>query len=170
MSLLGKNMKIIERVFGLLLFLAGIYFTHRFCSEASFPILWGRCWSILVFPVPLAALVVSVLGSAILAYGVRDTWCLVQAMRFIFVEPGSEWREGRCGEMVAYMIKSVCIVGAVIFLTSLFTVMATMGAGLSQPLGKSVTCSIYTLMYPLIIAEGFLRPLQNRILVMRKST
>ena len=115
-----------------------------------------------VFPVPLLALILSCLGSAVLAFGVRDVWHTLRASRVFFVDSSAESMAARSVEIASYLVGSLYAVGAVIFLLSLFGIMAAVH-GPSQLLGENVAYSICSLIYPIAVSEGFIRPLKHRL-------
>jgi len=112
-----------------------------------------------VFPVPLLALILSCLGSVVLAFGVRDVW---HTFRDFFVDSSSAATPARSAEIASYLVGSLYAVGAVIFLLSLFGIMAAVH-GPAELLGENVAYSICSLVYPIAISEGFIRPLKHRL-------
>ena len=125
-------------------------------------VLWGGHGLVVVFPVPLLALILACLGSAVLAFGGRDVWHTLRAFRVFFVAPRPESLPARSAEIASYLVGSLYAVGAVLFLLSLFGIMAAVH-GPAELLGKNVATSICSLIYPIALSEGLLRPLQCRL-------
>jgi len=102
------------------------------------------------------------LGSSILAFGFRDVLNTLFSIRFLFFTPPTGTVSPRSLVVTRFLIISVYAIGGLFFLFCIIINMASLNAPLGR-IGQLVALSLCSLMYPIFISEGLLRPLKYRL-------
>ena len=156
-------MRGISSLVGLLLFVLG--------TMGGFIMAGGKPNALFQIPL-MMAVTVAPLGSAILAFGFRDVWVSLCAVRFLFFTPSASVTATRSFVVVRYLIISTYAVAGLAFLFVFIIVVASVG----EPLAPTAmffhhfAAATIALAYPLFISEGLLRPLKYRLEDLAHST
>jgi flagellar motor component MotA len=114
------------------------------------------------FPVPMLVMLLAPLGSAILAFGLKDVWSTVAGLRLFFAPPSSAQPALNSIAVTRYLIVAVYATAGLLFLFQLGLAMAQMG-GAPEELGRHAYAALFSLTYPIFISEALLRPLKCRL-------
>ena len=125
-------------------------------------VLGGGHASFLVHVAPLLGIGVGSLGSSLLAFGFETVLEAVSATRLFFVASPSFQPSHKSLAVVRFLLVSVYMLGG---LFSLFWLIMTLAAivGPLEMIGERLAVAICSLIYAVLISEGLLRPLKNRL-------
>jgi hypothetical protein len=118
--------------------------------------------SVLWRPVPIIGIIVASLGSSILTFGCGDVWESLLSVRYLFRTPSGRVSTRKSLAVVRFLIISFYAVGSLFLLLHLLITRAVIAGPLEQ-IGKYVAVSVLSLVYPILISEGLLRPLKYRL-------
>ena len=146
-------MRTISSIVGCLLFLCGTIVCFMLAGGPP-RALW--------MPGTIMAIMLAPLGSAILAFGLREVWEAFLDFRWFFVTPSGGAASPRSLVVIRFLLVSTYAMGGLLFLFRLILALGQVG-GPSAQLGYQVAVAICSLAYPILIAEGCLRPLRCRL-------
>lgn len=125
-------------------------------------VLGGGHASFLIHIAPLLGIIVGSLGSSTLAFGLGTVLEAVSAIRLFFFASPSFQPSHKSLAVVRFLLVSVYMLGG---LFSLFWLIMTLAAiaGPLEKIGERLAVAICSLIYAVLISEGLLRPLRNRL-------
>lgn len=92
---------------------------------------------------------------------------MLRSFKALWIEDVTAVDCAKASRVVSALIAYEYAAGALVFLTNLIFIMSylseVVSAGLTESFGKQVACTICSMMYPILIAEGLLRPLKHRL-------
>ncbi|MBI4027973.1 MAG: hypothetical protein HY360_23515 [Verrucomicrobia bacterium] len=140
-------------LFGILLFLVG--------TAGGFMLAGGNPLALICFA-SIVAIILAPLGSAFLAFGFRDVWNAIAAFRFFFFTPPVGIVFSRSSVVIRFLIFATYAISGLMFLFYLVLTLAQYGGPVGV-IGARVADSICSLIYPIFLSEGLLRPLKHRL-------
>jgi flagellar motor component MotA len=156
-------MRSISLLIGLLLFLAAAF--------GMYVVYGGSPASIIAFPLSLLAVVIGTAGVSFCVFGVVETKVALWSVSVFWRKDEIERDYAIAIQVISGMIVYAYVIGALLLLQNLLLTMGTMSGviqkGLTQELGGRVACAICTLIYSVLVAECFLRPLRHRLSYLR---
>jgi len=147
-------MRIITSLLGFLLFLIGVL--------GAFMVKNGSLFFVPIIGSQILFLTFGIIGISSLAFGYRTTCAALVAARFLFFTPAKGIGGEKLTEVLRFMIVSAYAQGGLVFLLSLWNIMASLAEG-AAALGMNIGISVCALMCPMLISEVFLRPLKARL-------
>jgi len=151
-------MRLTSFAVGSLIFVAGTF---------GYFLLEGGAPRVLYFPGSLLAELLIPLGSGVVAFGFPDVLRTCGAIRVLWTDEPAGIDCARIRAVVSSLIVSAYLGSAVVFLLNLMSIMPTLSQvaahGLNEDFGRAVARTISSLAYPLLIAEGLLRPMKQRL-------
>ena len=156
-------MRIISLLIGLLLFFAAAFGMYVFCG--------GSLISIIAFPSSFVAVVIGTIGLSFCVFGVGETKVALWSVSVFWRKDEFEKDYAIAIQAISGMIVYAYVIGVLLSLQNLLLTMGTMSGimqkGLTQDFGARVACAICTLIYSVLVAECFLRPLRHRLSYLR---
>ncbi len=149
-------MRSLGSLLGLFLFL---FMGFGYSRTIAFPLLSSvNHW-------PFLLLFVGILGTSILAFGMKETSAAFSATRYFFFTPEMPVDTHKTIRVVRHMIVSCYALGGLLFVIETLSSIR-LGAMDSLPekaLWSSIYMGVFVLLAPLVISEAFLRPLKARL-------
>jgi hypothetical protein len=118
-----------------------------------------------VSPLPFFFLFVGILGTSILAFGMKETSAALSATRYLFSTPETPVNTDKTIRVVRHMIVSCYALGGLLFVIEILSSIRV-GAMDSLPeraLVRSISMGVFGLLAPLVMSEVWLRPLKARL-------
>ena len=113
----------------------------------------------------MIAVVLAPLGSAVLAFGLKEVLETLYAFRLFFLSPAPAAGSNRPAAILRYLIASTYAIGGLTFLIAVLVTIATRGRMPAQAdcFWEHLAGASIALSYPVFISEGLLRPLKSRL-------
>jgi flagellar motor component MotA len=113
----------------------------------------------------MIAVVLAPLGSAVLAFGLKEVLETLYAFRLFLLSPTPAERSNRPAAILRYLIASTYAIGGLTFLIAVLVTIATRGSMPAQAdcFWEHLAAASIALSYPVFISEGLLRPLKSRL-------
>jgi flagellar motor component MotA len=129
-----------------------------------FCMMGGNPMALVQIPV-LFAVVLAPLGSAVMAFGLKDVLGTLFAFRFLLYSSTSADPSTRSTAIIRYLITSTYAIGGLAFLLGAIITVASMGTFPDQPgsVWQHLAAASIALSYPVFISEGLLRPLKSKL-------
>lgn len=118
------------------------------------PIPWMR--------VPIIGIVAASLGNTVVAFGFKEVWEAFLAIRFLFGSPSGNAKTQMPVIVLRFLMVSFYAMGGLFSLFWLLITLAVINGPVEQ-IGDHLALAICSLAFPILISEGLLRPLKNRL-------
>jgi len=110
----------------------------------------------------LLGIVAAIVGSALMAFGCRRVLETLGTVRLFAINSTANPPSEGAATVLGYAIKSTYATGSCVLMLCLIIVMAHVGGPL-EPLGHSIAHCLCSVIFTILIAELFLRPLKARV-------